>query len=456
MFRSGYRVEHSGHQINVRETTDGTGRRPAVRILLSIMTVVAIGVLPSVDPGVADAGDNDNSSLQQLQKQRADVRRKAASKASQVDALKASDKEVTAALAALTAEVNARRDQLEEAERQVEAARADQEAAEQAQIAKQQELDALLSEISTTAVDSFISMDSAGTIDVSAEDVNDAVNKRALVSLRATQNVSLTERFRSVQEDLEAQRVAATEAAERAKVAEAEVAARFDEVKTAYDEQQAFADQLNSRLEAALAEADALSAIDANLSKSISDKQSAIAKALAAERAAAARREAARAAQNRKAISTPSRSSGGGGGGASGGGAPVSITGSGEIVSVSGIRVHRSIAGNLANLLSAAAADGIHLSGGGFRDPAGQIAVRRNNCGSSHYAIYEMPASACRPPTARPGRSMHERGLAIDFTSGGGTLTRGSAAFAWMKANASRFGFYNLPSEPWHWSTNGN
>jgi len=25
-----------------------------------------------------------------------------------------------------------------------------------------------------------------------------------------------------------------------------------------------------------------------------------------------------------------------------------------------------------------------------------------------------------------------------------------------MKANAGSFGFRNLPSEPWHWSTNGN
>lgn len=420
------------------------------------MTILAVGLMPMATSGAA--GNNDGSTVQQMQKQQADVRRKAAAKASQVDALKASDAEVTAALDALTAEVNARRDQLEEAERQVSAAQADQAAAEQAQIEKQKELDALLEEISASAVDSFISMDSAGAIDVSAEDVNDVVSKRALVSLRATQNVSLAERFRSVQEDLEIQRVAATEAAERAKAAQAQVESRFRDVKEAHDKQQAFANQLDARLEAALAEADALAAVDSNLSKSISAKQASIAKALAAERAAAQRREAARAAQNRASISSSGSgsSSSSSSGGSSGGSAPVSITGSGEIVSVSGIRVHRSIAGNLSALLSAAAADGIHLSGGGFRDPAGQIAVRRNNCGSSHYAIYEMPASACRPPTARPGSSMHERGLAIDFTSGGGTLTRGSAAFAWLKANANRFGFYNLPSEPWHWSTNGN
>jgi D-alanyl-D-alanine carboxypeptidase len=51
---------------------------------------------------------------------------------------------------------------------------------------------------------------------------------------------------------------------------------------------------------------------------------------------------------------------------------------------------------------------------------------------------------------------MHERGLAIDFTEGGRTLTRGSAGFQWLRANAGRFGFINLQSEPWHWSTNGN
>ncbi|HNA37780.1 MAG TPA: M15 family metallopeptidase, partial [Microthrixaceae bacterium] len=146
----------------------------------------------------------------------------------------------------------------------------------------------------------------------------------------------------------------------------------------------------------------------------------------------------------------------GGGGGGGGGGVPATITGSGEIVSVGGIRVHQSIAGNLQALLNAASAAGINLSGGGYRDPAGQIAVRRNNCGSSNYAIYEAPASSCSPPTARPGSSMHERGLAIDFTQGGSTLSRGSSGFAWLKANAGSFGFRNLPSEPWHWSTNGN
>jgi len=52
---------------------------------------------------------------------------------------------------------------------------------------------------------------------------------------------------------------------------------------------------------------------------------------------------------------------------------------------------------------------------------------------------------------------MHEEGLAVDFTYGGGIISsRSSPGYQWLDANASRFGLFNLPSEPWHWSTNGN
>ena len=65
----------------------------------------------------------------------------------------------------------------------------------------------------------------------------------------------------------------------------------------------------------------------------------------------------------------------------------------------------------------------------------------------------EKPSCQCRPPTARPGASMHERGLAIDFTQNGHVC--GTSGYRWLKRNAAKYGFRNLPSEPWHWSTNG-
>jgi len=51
---------------------------------------------------------------------------------------------------------------------------------------------------------------------------------------------------------------------------------------------------------------------------------------------------------------------------------------------------------------------------------------------------------------------MHERGLAIDFTYQGRVISsRSSPGYQWLAAHAGSYGFYNLPSEPWHWSTNG-
>jgi len=124
-----------------------------------------------------------------------------------------------------------------------------------------------------------------------------------------------------------------------------------------------------------------------------------------------------------------------------------------QLVDVPGIgRTDASWALQVQAMLTAADAGGIHLSGGSYRDPAQQIALRQAHCGTSHYAIYEMPASRCRPPTARPGASNHERGLAIDFHS---CSSRNTPCYRWLAANASLFGIYNLPSEPWHWSVDG-
>lgn len=49
------------------------------------------------------------------------------------------------------------------------------------------------------------------------------------------------------------------------------------------------------------------------------------------------------------------------------------------------------------------------------RDTAEQVALRRANCGTSQSDIYEKDSMRCNPPTAKPGESQHEKGLAVDF-----------------------------------------
>ncbi len=180
----------------------------------------------------------------------------------------------------------------------------------------------------------------------------------------------------------------------------------------------------------------------------------------AAEREAAERAAAERAARERSSSGGSSGSGSGGGGSGGGGSTRVTPGPASGLVTVGGITVAASLGPSLQALLDAARADGIVLGGSGYRSPDAQAALRRaNGCPD----VWTAPASSCRVPTAIPGSSQHEKGLAVDFTYQGRTICypnsaarcRGNAAFDWLRANAGRYGLRNLPSEAWHWSTTG-
>lgn len=115
-----------------------------------------------------------------------------------------------------------------------------------------------------------------------------------------------------------------------------------------------------------------------------------------------------------------------------------------------GIIVACRIAREITFMVSAAREDDVVLTGGGWRSTAEQIALRIAHCGGD---IYGASASSCSPPTARPGTSQHEFGLAIDFAN---CAARSTPCFQWLAQYGEAYGLYNLPSEPWHWSTTGN
>lgn len=124
---------------------------------------------------------------------------------------------------------------------------------------------------------------------------------------------------------------------------------------------------------------------------------------------------------------------------------------------IEGITVNVSIEQNLKAVLDGGRGAGLSFGGSSYRSYETQIRLRREYCGTSHYAIYEKPSGECTPPTARPGNSMHEWGLAVDFTCSGTLIrSRGSDCFGWLEDNQAIHKLKNLPSEPWHWSTTGN
>jgi hypothetical protein len=109
--------------------------------------------------------------------------------------------------------------------------------------------------------------------------------------------------------------------------------------------------------------------------------------------------------------------------------------------------VSSMISQNVVDMIAAAKQDGITLkSSGAFRDYEAQKAARiKNGCPD----VDTSPSTSCKVQTAPAGQSEHEKGLAIDFVISDGTDD-------WLKQNASKYGFYNLPTESWHWSTSGH
>ncbi len=412
----------------------------AVVTMLSVVLAVALVSGPLVSSAERSGGD-PSSERERVRAQKAQV-------ASQVNALQATDAQVSAALDALEANVAGQAALLAEAKRaaaEAEQAFADATAAVEA---KTQEIALLRTEIREFAVDAFVhppSDDALAALD--SDDPGEAAEKRALLEVQNSSDADLLDRLSAAEEDLEVQRQLAEDASRRAQEKQAEAGDRLAELSQARDMQAAYADQVEARLEHTLSEAAALQDLDESLSAQIRADQ--------ARAAELARRAAASVPR------PPSGGSGGGGGGGTSGGGGGSLNpslGSASCPGGGSITVASSIAGSLQSMLNAASSSGIRLCGGGYRSSDGQIQTRMNNCGTSYYAIYEMPASQCSPPTARPGQSMHERGLAVDFTcNGGGVIgSHSSPCFQWLAGNASSYGFYNLPSEPWHWSSNGN
>ena len=409
-----------------------------VLVVMSLLVAVAgITVVPAAPVRAATATDPAT--------QREDVRKQKAAVAGQLDTLNASSDQVNQALDALNENVRGAQAQATDAQRAVDAAQQQATAAGRNADAAQATIDRLRSQVAAAAVEAYVHPPGDQLMDIfEQQNANQAATKSALLNVANGTKLDVVEQYRSAQHQLVLKRdeAAAAQASAAARVIVAhDKATSFQQAR---DSQAQVVAGVDARINDALAESDSLSKLDKSLSAQIVAQQAAlIAKVQQA------------AAVNPPASGGSGSGSGSGSGGGSGGGGGT-IVAHGSLTTVNGITVATSIAGQLADLMRAASAAGFTLGGGGYRDSASQIALRKAHCGTSDYAIYQMPASQCHPPTAPPGMSMHEQGLAVDFTAGGKLLARGDAAFAWMQGNAGSFGFRNLPSEPWHWSTNGN
>jgi hypothetical protein len=213
------------------------------------------------------------------------------------------------------------------------------------------------------------------------------------------------------------------------------VEARIADLKNALAQQQQLGNSIQDRYEDALSEAANLAEMDAALSREIAERERRL-----IARARAAGITGATVDKKGKIV------------------VPVIPASANGLVRVNGVLLDKSIGPAFAQLVAWAAEDGINLGGGGFRSAQAQVDLRRGNCGPTDYDIWEKPSWDCSPPTARPGRSLHERGLAIDVRCNGRLISRYSdPCFAWMAEHAPKVGLRNdvTGREAWHWSTTG-
>lgn len=149
-----------------------------------------------------------------------------------------------------------------------------------------------------------------------------------------------------------------------------------------------------------------------------------------------------------------------------------------RMIDVGGCRLERDAAYTLSLLLEAARNDGIDLIAQEcYRSFGVQAAAYDRRCpiveeeivrvdpvtGDETVVRVERNRSCSGPPTARPGRSNHGWGRAVDFGLGRRVLSCGDSAFLWLQENAGRYGWVHpdwahcgkASREPWHWEWGG-
>lgn len=102
-------------------------------------------------------------------------------------------------------------------------------------------------------------------------------------------------------------------------------------------------------------------------------------------------------------------------------------------------RLAEPLRSKLASLLAASGEKVWIVSG--LRSVDEQVQLRRQHCGPTWDDIWRKPAGQCSPPTAIPGTSKHQKGLAVDL---GGDLALASRL-------AGQLGLATpVKGEPWH------
>ena len=338
-------------------------------LLLLVLTLLLGG-------SIAVEAQSDEEVLAELREERERIQVEAAAQAAQVDAATADFDVLAAALDDLNALVDLQEARLADAEQAVRSAEAEVARGLAREVEIEGEIEALRSSVSDLALAAFTGEggfnDDAFTELLFSDNPTEAVRLQSLVEFQTGSLGDDIDSLRSLGAEAEVISSRRADAAAAAELGRAEATIRQEQLDAARVAQVELVQATERRLEARLAEAAVLASRDAEAAALISQQEEVI--------AARIREEALRRAAELAALNPSNR--------------PVPVTPD-EIVRVQGIQVHRDIAQKVEQLLNAAAADGVALSGWGWRDNIEQIRLRQQNCGTSDFDVWERSASTC-------------------------------------------------------------
>ena len=417
---------------------------------LAAIAVVGVATWIPLAAGAQSDAEAERDEVQQRQSELAD----------ELDVLSATDAEIDAALDGIDRELATQEAAVAAAEEASAAAAAEVRGAEADLRVARRDVGVLEDAIREMAVASFVHPPTVDLVQsLEAASLSDALLQKTYLDARAKRDVRLLDLLEEAETTAEARAADLAVAAEQAEAAVTAAEEALGSLRAEQQRQRDFAADLQGRIDNRLAEAAVLADLDAELADQIAAEQAALIERIppppdpvvptssddATPSGPPTTTTVPGSPQTPTTTTTTTPPP-----------PPPVDTGAPPLRTVQGITVHANIADDVDALLTAAKADGVNLSGWGYRSTERQIELRRANCGPTYYDIWVRPASTCSPPTAVPGRSLHEQGRAIDFTHDGRTITsRSNAGFQWLAANAASYGLFNLPSEPWHWSTSG-
>ncbi len=247
-------------------------RRLAAWLLLA-------GMLVAFDPMGVRGQDERPTTAAEARQQRNELREQKAQAAAELDAARAADADVAAALAGITDAVNAKQLELDEAQRQLDAAAAVAAEAEAQIAAADAERAALVSRIGDYAVNGFLeaSNPDLGNSVLSSANPNEALRRSALLRIADSDSDDLLEQLRTVREDralAEESALAAVEAALRLKEGMAGLVAELEAQRQVQADLKA---ELEARVSAWETEMQGLAAEEQELSDFIREQEARVA-----------------------------------------------------------------------------------------------------------------------------------------------------------------------------------